>query len=391
MLWEGRPLREIRDVDIRGLIETRLAEHLQLEYKGALYDDSNHGRREFLLDICMFANAAGGILLIGVPELRDGEGQPTGVPDPEGILGLEIPNPEAVLNAYDARVMEAIEERLPLESAPIEVGNGRRILAIRIPSSTKKPHSARHQGHTYFPSRRERQRYHLTVREIKDLVMRTASQLQQAEELLSRAFAEVTRTTDSPYLMVGMVPVFFDEFLVDVKDEVLRRSLQRFSRAGQPEFGNVEFVFDGLERRDGPYEFVVKLRRNGLLTASAQLPVRRNAGNVHLLVPGAIDIHLRSFVAQSRAVYEGARLGAPYVLAMMLGVTHPLAGVFAGVGGFEDFSAPLPPRDYRFPYMPLYSLADVDRLIRPFCDQAHQMFGKARSASFNADGVWIQR
>lgn len=63
----------------------------------------------------MFANASGGILLIGIPERRDEEGQPTGVPDPIGVLGLEVPNPEAVLNAYDARVMEAIEERCRLK------------------------------------------------------------------------------------------------------------------------------------------------------------------------------------------------------------------------------------------------------------------------------------
>lgn len=196
MLWEGRPLREIRENDVRRLIESGLTEHLQLEYKGALYDDNDRGRREFLLDVCMFANAAGGIVLIGVPERRDEQGQPTGAPDPTGILGLEEPNPEAVLNAYDARVMEAVEERLPLESASIDVGDGRRVLAIRVPNSTNKPHSARHQGHIYFPSRRERQRYHMTVREIKELVMKTASRLQQAKEMLESAFLEVERQQD---------------------------------------------------------------------------------------------------------------------------------------------------------------------------------------------------
>ena len=60
MLWEGRSLRDIRELDIRRLVESGLEEHLQLEYKSVLYDDSDRGRREFLLDICMFANAAGG-------------------------------------------------------------------------------------------------------------------------------------------------------------------------------------------------------------------------------------------------------------------------------------------------------------------------------------------
>ena len=41
------------------------------EYKSALYEDNDRGRREFLLDVCMFANSSGGILLIGVPERRE--------------------------------------------------------------------------------------------------------------------------------------------------------------------------------------------------------------------------------------------------------------------------------------------------------------------------------
>ena len=87
MLWEGRPLRGIRDADVRRLVEAGLEEHLQLEYKSALYDGNDEGRREFLQDVCMFANAQGGILLIGVPERRDEQGQPTGTPDPGGIIG----------------------------------------------------------------------------------------------------------------------------------------------------------------------------------------------------------------------------------------------------------------------------------------------------------------
>jgi predicted HTH transcriptional regulator len=115
--------------DSSTLIESGLEEHLQLECKSALYEDNDRGRREFLLDTCMFANSSGGILLIGVPERRDEQGQPTGAPDPAGMLGLEVPNPEAVLNAY---VMEAIEERLPLEVTAVDLGQGRRVLAIRV-------------------------------------------------------------------------------------------------------------------------------------------------------------------------------------------------------------------------------------------------------------------
>jgi hypothetical protein len=393
MLWEGKPLRDVRDTDIHRLVESRLEEHLQLEYKGALYEDNDRGRRECLLDICMFANAAGGIMLIGVPERRDGEGQPTGVPD-AGTLGLDLPNPEAVLSAYDARVMEAIEERLPLESASIEVGGGRRVLAIRVPNSASKPHSVRHQGHTYFPSRRERQRYNMTVREIKELVMRTASRLQEAEDMLNRSFLQVARPSILPYLVIGMVPVFSEDFLVDIRHVDVRRAVGNFNRAEQAEYLDPIYTFEGLERRENRDDYTVGFRRNGLLRSSLQLPLHpAHKGAVeHIVIPSAIDVLLRRFVERASTVYESAAIAAPYVLGMMLRTQRSLTGAYPSVRGLgEEHTAPIPGRDYHFPYMQIDDVSNTDRVIRPFCDQAHQMFGRESSPNFNTEGAWVGR
>jgi hypothetical protein len=394
MLWEGRTLREVGEPDVRRLIESGLREHLQLEYKSALYEDNDRGRREILLDVCMFANSSGGILLIGVPERRDEQGQPTGAPDPQAALGvgIEIPNPEAVLGAYDARVTEAIEERLPVEMASIDVGQGRRVLAIRVPDSVRKPHSVRYQGHIYFPGRRDRQRYHLSVREIKELTMRTASRLEQADEMLRSAFAQVVMARDLPYLIIGMIPVFFEDFLVDVRDERIRLAIGRFSRVGIPQLGNFFYSFEGIERRENQFDHKVQLRRNALLSVSQQVPLipRQNGGDQ--IGPTAIDTLLRQFVSNAHPVYEATGVGPPYILSMTLRIQRQLIGVYAAIGGLgEDHTDPVEPGDYRFPSVQIDDLAGVDRIIRPLGDQAHQMFGREGSPNFNVDGVWIER
>jgi hypothetical protein len=395
MLWEGRPLRDVRDADVRRIVESGLEEHLQLEYKGALYDDTDRGRREFLLDTCMFANAAGAIILIGVPERRDGQGQPTGVPDSEGVLGLEVPNPASVLTAYDARVMEAIEERLPLESASIDVGEGRRVLAIRIPNSPRKPHSVWHQGHIYFPSRRERQRFHLTVREIKEIVMRTASRLEQAEHRLQNFFVAVRRSTNVPYLMIGIIPIFSEDFLVDLRAENVRRALTSFSRTASNEYSQPVYTFDGLERREARFEYTVRFGHSGLLTSSFQLPLfpqRPGEANQHVFGLTAVDSLLRNFAIRATTVYEAAGIGGPYVLGMMLRTQDPLVGAYNDPSGFGVVhTAPVPAGDYRFPFTQVDDLSETDRVIRPLCDQSHQMFGDEGSPSFNAEGAWIGR
>jgi hypothetical protein len=391
MLWEGRALREIGEADVRRLVDTGLREHLQLEYKSALYEDNDRSNREFLLDVCMFANSSGGILLIGVSERRDARGQPTGSPDPAVPLGIELPNPEAVLGAYDARVTAAIEERLPLEMAAIQVGEGRHVLAIRVPDSVRKPHAVSYQGHIYFPGRRERQRYPLSVREIKELTMRTASHLEQSKETLSNSFAQVTLTEDRPYLIVGIVPVFFQDFLVDLRDENLLQAMRRFGRTAWGELGNISFNFDGIERRGDRFDHLVQFRRNGLLRVSQQVPLIRTDGG-HQAAPAGIDVVFRQVVAQAPYVYQAAGIGPPYLVGIILRLQRELTGVYPAIGGLgEDHTPPVEAGEYRFPFLQIDDLVHIDRILRPVCDQVHQMFGNEGSPSFNASGVWIER
>ncbi len=387
MLWEGRRLRDITQADLRQIIDSELEEHLQLEYKSALYEDNDHGRREFLLDACMFANAEGGVLLIGVPERRDGQGHPTGVPNPGGALGVNVANPEAVLLAMDARVVAAIEERLPLEAAPIDVGNGLHVIVIRVRNSPSKPHCVRYQGHVYFPSRRERHRYEMDVREIKELVMRTASRLNEARHILKEVFLEVPRSTDAPYFMAGVVPVFWKDYLVDIRNKHVRHAVRLFGMVNE-DFREPTYGFTGLQRRGGGHDITVQVRRNGLVSFSRQLPIRAvDAG--HTFYPTAIDLQLRKFVLKTREVYQAAGLSAPYLLSMALRTMNTLAGVYlssAGIG--EEVTPPIPPGDYLFPVMQVDDLFDTDSVIRPLCDQVHQTFGRDASPFFNAQGVW---
>ena len=229
------------------------------------------------------------------------------------------------------------------------------------------------------------------MREIKELVKRTTSRLQQAEEMLERSFLGVARAVDLPYLIIGMIPVFFENFLVDVRAENVRLAVGNFSPTGPPQFSNPVYSFDGIERRENRFEYTVGFRRNGLLNASHQLPLIPRQGE-HQFGPTAVDILLRQFVSRASVVYEAAAISAPYLLGMMLRIQRPLTGVYAALGGLgEDHTAPIPAGDYRFPNMQVDDLFSSDRIIRPFCDQTHQMFGRDGSPSFNVEGVWVAR
>ena len=144
-MWEDRKLSDLREADVLLLVASGLGEHLRLEYKREPYGDREADNKEFLKDVCMFANAGGGLILIGIDEQRDANGQPTG-PDLTAQIGITAANAQQTLLAYDARVVACIEDRLPIESFPIPV-NDRFVLAVRVPRSLSAPHCVRYQGH----------------------------------------------------------------------------------------------------------------------------------------------------------------------------------------------------------------------------------------------------
>src|SRR6267142_1596236 len=124
MIWEGKRLRDVSEADLRAVLESGMEEHKHVDYKAEPYANNDAGQKDFLIDVCAFANAEGGILLIGVPEARDPKnGKPTGAPDLSRLEGIEASNPESVLVGYDSRVVSCIEDRVSLETHAIKLAN----------------------------------------------------------------------------------------------------------------------------------------------------------------------------------------------------------------------------------------------------------------------------
>ncbi len=390
MIWEGKRLRDVTETDLRQILESGVEEHKHLDYKAELYAKNDAGQKDFLIDVCAFANAEGGILLIGVPEMRDvGSGQPTWAPDLSKFEGIESTNPEALLVSYDSRVVSCIEERLSLETHPIRLGNGRYVFAIRIPNSLNKPHCVRRDDKRYFPSRRDRHLYYMDVQEIKELVMRTASRQEQAEELLLEALRDVHAQTDMPYLILGTIPIFCKDFLIDLRDQSIVDAMRRFDLVTGQAFGNCEFSFHGLERRGERFEAIVQLRRNGLVRHSQQI-LAKKIGGASAFFPVAVDIQLRKFIGKVADLYRVAGLNGPFLLGMTISTKAQASGLYPDsvFPQAEVVRGKIQPGQHAFPIMAAYDFGDIDPIMRPLCDQVHQCFGEEASPSFDSNGKW---
>jgi hypothetical protein len=387
MIWENKPLSEVTERDVQQLLDAQTEEHKHLEYKEELYRQNDAGQKDFLVDVCAFANAEGGVILIGIPEVRDSDGKPTGVPDGVKCQGLTLTNPEPVLLAYDSRVISSIEDRLALESRAIKLSNGNYILAIRIPNSLNKPYCVRRSESRYFPVRRDRNIYYMDVTELKESVMKTVSQQERAwPRSISKSCFQ------GPVMLFAAIPVFWRNFLVDFRDREIVEAMRRFDMTGASSYENCQFSFKGLEHRTSKYESVAQLRRTGLLLYRQQIPNIKFEGKVGFY-PTAVDQQLYRFVAQVARVYKSAELGGPYLLGLRLAPNEEIVGLYPPPGIPQGFvkRGKLDGRTHPFPVMYAPDFTDIAQIIRPLCDQLHQAFGEQRSPSFTLDGNWIAR
>jgi hypothetical protein len=232
----------------------------------------------------------------------------------------------------------------------------------------------------------------MNILEIKELVMRTASRVQEAKEKMQTLF-KTEASEAEPIVTVATIPIFSEDFMVDVRNADVKRTIAEFAPRGGNNYCEPNYTFDGIERGDPTGK--ISLHRNGLLSLRMPLPLMPTrpgeAQRAHVFHSQAIDILLRNFVLRTQRVYEVASVNAPLLLSLMLQNRQPLTAAYpAEIGGYYE-AGPLAAGKYIFPAMQVIDFATIDNTIRPLCDQASQMFGHQQSRSFNVQGQWIGR
>jgi hypothetical protein len=333
-------------------------------------------------------NSRGGILLLGVAEQRDVNG-PTGAPDLDAPLGLECDNPEQMLTASEARILDAIDQRLSVESHAIALESGRKVLGFQVSNSIDKPHRVSYQGRTSFPARRERQRYELNAAEIKDMVMRTASRIDEVEEEILRALSREVDEHEYPTLTVALIPVFTRNFAFDFRRQDVVDALARMDliAQGRNDYIQPNFGLDGLSRRGMAGGTNVSLSHNGLVRLTVKMPGLTNEA-IRSFNPLTADLYIRGIARGCEPIFATANLNAPALLGVALHVPHEAITNYGN--GFFDGGNQVQPFSKIYPSLLLESIgAAVDPQIRPLCDLLHQSFGEPHSSAFDENGNWI--
>jgi hypothetical protein len=161
MALRDLPLDAITEQHLRDLIQTGARESLHIDYKRQTYGKKEADRKEFLADICSFANAAGGDIVIGMAE-KDGV--------PSEITPFADNADEERLR-LEQMARDGIEPRIIGLAVRVVTVSGGVVFIVRVPKSWNPPHRVKFQGSNRFYARTSGGKYEPNIDELRNLFL----------------------------------------------------------------------------------------------------------------------------------------------------------------------------------------------------------------------------
>jgi hypothetical protein len=154
------PIDSITENHLRALIEDQVIELRVIEYKQELPGRSDGDKKQFLADVCSFANTAGGDLIYGMTESG-------GIP--QNLAGVDAGNNlDAEISRLESSIRDGIRPRIPgIHHQPVRLESGKHALVLRVPRSFSRPHVVTYKNHWKFHARTSNGKYQMDVDEVR--------------------------------------------------------------------------------------------------------------------------------------------------------------------------------------------------------------------------------
>ena len=213
-----KPIEDITVDDLDALIDEQVRENEQLEFMRTLSskkgddrwlvdqkDVGNHAKTCIVEEVVAFANAYGGVLLVGIDESNDGLDAATAI--------YKLPKCEKLANRFKLIFRDCVEPELPnLEIRGINTEREAGVLIIRVGRSRLAPH--RVTINKKCTVRRQDRCQELSMMEIQDLVLNTTRGLDRVKHKLEcrkdsfeEEFCSLTNPQESFGIRITGVPI----------------------------------------------------------------------------------------------------------------------------------------------------------------------------------------
>lgn len=384
MIWQ-KPVDEITEADLQGLLDGRVQEVRRLEYKRDLPLDQREARREFVADVCSFANNVGGMLIYGIEA-------PNGVP--ESLVGLEGDPGHGILKLHNLIRDLTAPQLSAVEMAAVRLASVQFIIVIRVPRSSFGPHAvaAHGSGALRFHSRTSNGKQLLDVFEVRDAFRRADSVGESIRRFRADRLAMVmARETpaalpDGPVLVLHVVPfAAFDlARTIDVREVYGSNSLLPLSE----DFAfNRRYNADGVVVSGSTHRFesdtYVQFFRTGIMEYADGVIVY--PGPPAVIPATIVERSAVKAVERSLAFLGDLDLGSPVVVALSLISVRGFR--ICRTNPLEAIGHELDREILHLPELLIDSYpADVPKALRPMLDVLWQAGGIKGSPNLDAGG-----
>jgi schlafen family protein len=388
-LSNHRP-RELTERHLLELITAAVPEGKVIDYKAELPGSGDSAKRDFVADLCSFANASGGHIVFGMEE---SEGLPT------HLRGLVDDVDKAILR-LESMARDSIRPPLPgLEFVRISLENGNHALVVAVPKSWNPPHQVIFQKDYRYYTRGSAGKQHLDVDELRQVVLQSQESGERIRDFrAARVAAVISGETPVPLQsgalqILHFVPLaaFGAGMIVDL-NAALKDKGTLVSAMGRG--GSVTHNVDGLlahtHDEDG-YGAYAQLFRNGILEAIRREPEWTSKRGYPVLASLAFEEEL--FRQTKGALATLTRAGVSPPIAIMLSFVG-IKGWRMGVkdswgtrGGMGFDRDPL-----LIPEQLLVEASDgidVTQLLKPTIDATWNAAGFEKSDYYDSHGTWI--
>lgn len=393
-------LTELDTAALEGLKNTA-SESATLDFKRDLPKGNEADRREFLKDLCAFANTQGGDLVFGVAEEN---GVVVDVP------GIETSDPGSDQERLEQiACSDGIEPRLPgPEFYRVELSNGRSVFVVRVPQSWMAPHRVSFKGHGHFYARAATTTFAMNVQQLREAFTAAESRIQRIREFHAGRLNQIggnipvrllqtdVETKNAPSLAVlHLVPL--QSFtpavrILDVaheSDKIRRFTPITFKKLDGSFRLNLEgrVNFAGFtNRKPEEYRAYTQVYRSGCVEAVWVLRSRRvEERQFECILP--FEGHLRAALAEYAKVLQELGISPPvyaYLALLRAGGKHLI------VDRYEQSSENFDRSTIDLPEVIIDPLdVPVDDIVRPVLDVLWNAVGHERCPRYDKSGKWV--
>lgn len=381
MQLQGQPLDQIEKADLDALVEAETPEGRNLEYKQELVHKDS-----ILAEVTSFANAGGGVLILGVAEEERRA---------IDLHPIQVDDVDEQLQWFENLIRNGIDPRITghqIKAVPFEEGF---VFLIGVPRSWAAPH--RVQSNRNFYTRNSAGRHAMDVSEIRAAFEQTGSALERIKEFRTRRVGRIVAgetpvpLPNEPKYVLHIVP--FEAFTRSAFIDITGIEPQELRPLRATSY-NDRFNLDGFMTHphvDETTPCYTQLFRNGRIEAVSANVSHMVEGN--LFFSGAAIDHI---TIQGLTRYLD--------LLRTLDVNPPFA-VMLSLPGFKDaildehpprriapFQVTRVERDHLIiPEMIIEEYdQDVAAQMQPALDAVWNSGGHSRSMSYDKDGNWIR-